>query len=279
MKKIDWHSGFVSAMALELIANEADLTYEEEHYLANRAQRIDLLIIKNEKNVPISNPIGAIFSKFNICEYKGPGDSLTYGDFHKTLAYTCLYLYETYNKANYDARSYTITFVRESHPYKLLSQLKRDGITITERKAGIYELSNSLPFKTQIIITKNAEPRYTSWLKCLTRNGTEDELKGILNTTPGLKGINRQHAGNVMSIFTAANKNFLKNKVKEEPAMYNAVNELFADEINEMKGIIADKDSQLAEKDSQLAEKDSQIANLSSIIAQLQAQLKQQATS
>ena len=46
MKKIDWHSGFVNAMKLELLANEDDLEYKDEHLIANRAQRIDLLIIK-----------------------------------------------------------------------------------------------------------------------------------------------------------------------------------------------------------------------------------------
>ena len=66
MKKIDWHAGFVSAMKLEFIENEQDLIYDEEHPVANRAQRIDLLIIKNNNNVRIRNPIGAIFSRFNI---------------------------------------------------------------------------------------------------------------------------------------------------------------------------------------------------------------------
>ena len=124
MRRIDWHAGFVSAMKLELIDNEKDLVYDEEHPLANRAQRIDLLIIKNEKDVPILNPIGAIFSKFNICEYKSPDDSLTYGDFYKILAYTGLYLNETRKNQKYGAGAFTMTFVTEAHPYRLLKLLK-----------------------------------------------------------------------------------------------------------------------------------------------------------
>ena len=50
--------------------------------------------------------------------------------------------------------------------------------------------------------------------------------------------------------------------------MCDAVNELFADRIAEMKVIIADKDSLLADKDSLLADKDA-------IIARLQEQLDQ----
>ena len=63
MKKIDWHAGFVSAMKLEFVENEKDLIYDEEHHVANRAQRIDLLIIKNNNSVKIHNPIGAIFAQ------------------------------------------------------------------------------------------------------------------------------------------------------------------------------------------------------------------------
>ena len=36
MKRIDWHAGFVSAMRLELLANEDSLEYDDEHYIGNR---------------------------------------------------------------------------------------------------------------------------------------------------------------------------------------------------------------------------------------------------
>ncbi len=52
--------------------------------------------------------------------------------------------------------------------------------------------------------------------------------------------------------------------------MCNAVNELFADQIEEMKLIIADKDSMIADKDFQ-------IARQNALIAQLQAQLEEYA--
>ena len=92
--RINWHEGFVSAMKLDLMENENDLQYNKEYWLTGKHQRIDLLIIKNESLAQIRNPIGAIFSKYNICEYKSPSDSLTYGDFFKILAYTGLYLDE-----------------------------------------------------------------------------------------------------------------------------------------------------------------------------------------
>ena len=111
-----------------------------------------------------------------------------------------------------------------------------------------------------------------SWLKCLTRKGTTDELKGILQGTPGLDEYHKKYADNIMDIFTTANKEFVLSKTKEDKTMCRAVNELFADEIKELK---QEMEKQLADKDSVIADKDSVIADQESMIAQLQAQLAQ----
>ena len=121
MKKIDWHSGFVNAMKLELLANEDDLEYKDEHLIANRAQRIDLLIIKKMRSVEIVNELGALFDKYNIVEYKSPDDNLSFGDFYKILAYTSLYLEELHMYDEYGRDAFTMTFVRRKKPIKLLS--------------------------------------------------------------------------------------------------------------------------------------------------------------
>ena len=272
--RINWHNGFVSAMKLDLADNEKDLQYSKEYYLTGKHQRIDLLIIKNEKSAIIHNPIGAIFSKYNICEYKSPGDSLTYGDFFKTLAYTGLYLNE---RESYDAHKvsdYTMTFVREGHPYKLFDRLSNDGISITETVSGIYSLKNKLPFTTQVIVTSEVSDKDCPWLKCLTRRGTRQNLDNIVTITPALSKSNKTEADTVMDIFTSANQKLVKHEKEVDPNMCQAVNELFADELKEMeqkmKLIIADKDSLIADKDSLIADQ-------ATLIAKLQAQLEQYA--
>ena len=274
MKIIDWHAGFVSAMKLELIENEKDLVYEEEHLIANRAQKIDLLIIKNSNNVTIRNPIGSMFGRFNICEYKSPGQSLTYGDFYKVLAYTGLYLYETQSSQEHNASDYTMTFVRESHPYKLLKRLKADGIEIISNIPGIYVMTGNLPFRTQVVVTIEIPDERKSWLRCLTNHGKPADLANIVSNTPALKEHNKRYADNVMDIFTSANNNLMIEQL-EEPTMCKAVDELFAkifaDDIKAMKAEIADKDSLIADKDSLIADKDSLIADKDSLIAQQSA--------
>lgn len=271
MKKIDWHAGFVSAMKLELIDNESDLVFLEEHPIANRAQRIDLLVIKNENSATILNPIGAMFSKFNICEYKSPDQSLTYGDFYKVLAYTGLYLNETQSKTHYSSGDFTMTFVREPHPRDLFKRLLNDGIYITMTSPGIYRLSNNLPFATQVVVTKEIPSAQRSWLTCLTKQGKLYNLEFIISNTRTLDENHKPYADNIMDAFASANREFINDQIKE-PTMCNAVNELFADEIKEMKMLVANKDALIADQKSQIADKDALIAKLT---AELEKYTKQ----
>lgn len=75
-RDIQWHPAFVSAMNLELAADRKNLIFEREYNLNTRPLEIDLLIIKKEKEVRISNEIGHFFREYNVLEYKSPGDHL-----------------------------------------------------------------------------------------------------------------------------------------------------------------------------------------------------------
>jgi len=56
-----------------------------------------------------------------------------------------------------------------------------------------------------------------------------------------------------MDIFTSANNDLMKEQL-EEPTMCKTVNELFADEIKELKNLVADKDALIAKLQAQLEE-------------------------
>ncbi len=74
--KIQRHPGFVAAMDLELKDYRDDLVFEKEYNLNTKPLEIDLLIIKKEASVHISNEIGRFFRGHNILEYKCPDDHL-----------------------------------------------------------------------------------------------------------------------------------------------------------------------------------------------------------
>ncbi len=74
--KIQWHPGFVAAMNLELAENRDDLIYEKEYNLNTKPLEIDLLVIKKDSDIQITNEIGKLFRGHNIMEYKSPDDHL-----------------------------------------------------------------------------------------------------------------------------------------------------------------------------------------------------------
>ena len=62
-----------------------------ERLLSKEALKMDVLIIKKEKDVEIDKNIGKIFKGYNIFEYKSETDYLSVFDYNKVLGYALLY--------------------------------------------------------------------------------------------------------------------------------------------------------------------------------------------
>ncbi|GMO35419.1 MAG: hypothetical protein Ta2B_15440 [Termitinemataceae bacterium] len=73
---IQWHPAFVEALKHDLSSYKDVLTFKDEHQLTGAPLKIDVLVIKKEKNVVIKNKIAALFLPHNIVEYKSPDDYL-----------------------------------------------------------------------------------------------------------------------------------------------------------------------------------------------------------
>ena len=85
--KIQWHPGFVAAMNLEFAKDRERLIFEKEYNLNTKPLEIDLLVIRKDSSVRISNEIGSLFKGHNIMEYKSPRDALDIDAFYKAGAY------------------------------------------------------------------------------------------------------------------------------------------------------------------------------------------------
>jgi len=87
MTRTAWHPAFIQAIKLELENYLDVLTFESEHQLTTEPLKIDVLIIKKNKNVVIEKNIAQIFRLFNVVEYKSPKDRVSVEDYHKTQCY------------------------------------------------------------------------------------------------------------------------------------------------------------------------------------------------
>jgi hypothetical protein len=68
---------------MELERYQDVLTFEPEYQLTDEPLKMDVLIIKKERDVVIDKNIGALFRKDNIVEYKSPDDYVSVEDFIK----------------------------------------------------------------------------------------------------------------------------------------------------------------------------------------------------
>ncbi len=144
--KIQWHAAFVSAMDLELSQNRSDLEYHKEYNLNTKPLEVDLLVIKKDAGIEITNEIGKLFRGHNIVEYKSPDDHLNIDSFYKAGAYASLY--KAYGRTVDERRAedITVSLVRERKPLGLFTYFKKHGITYTNPYNGIYQVTNTVLF-------------------------------------------------------------------------------------------------------------------------------------
>ena len=163
---LKWHPAFLQAVQSELYDYRDVLEFRYEFPLTSEPLRIDVLIIKKKKNIIIDKNIARIFRKYNIVEYKSPGDYLSVKDFMKVCAYANLYAAIT---PHVDLSGVTLTFVEGRYPRKLIQYLT--GIRqykVEETSPGIYIISGDY-IPIQIIESGKLSSAENLWLKSLAK--------------------------------------------------------------------------------------------------------------
>ena len=232
--KIQWHAAFVSAMNLELAQNRSDLEYHKEYNLNTKPLEVDLLVIKKDAGIEITNEIGKLFRGHNIVEYKSPDDHLNIDSFYKAGAYASLY--KSYGKTVDERRAedITVTLVRERKPSGLLAYFKEHGIAYTNQYNGIYQVTNTVLFPTQIIVTKELNPKEHVWLKALSGQ-MEQQMRELLEKIEKLDlTFDRELADSVLQVSVSANKQIVE-ELRGDENMCQALLEIMEPEINKIK--------------------------------------------
>lgn len=235
-KDIQWHPAFISAMNLELLENRKDLVFEREYNLNTKPLEIDLLIIKKEKDVPLQNEIGHFFRKYNILEYKAPGDSLNVDSYYKAAAYACLYKAYADTVDGRKADDVTVSLIRDAKPEGMFKYFADAGTVIKEAGSGIYCLSgNRILFPTQMIVTGELAEENHAYLRVLTRKLRKRDVGRFLELYRNLSGkAEREYAESILEVFAEANRKQLE-KWKGEDEMGPAFMEIMAPELQEAK--------------------------------------------
>ena len=196
--------------------------------------RIDLLIIKEENaDKVMKNEIGHIMRKYNVLEYKGPGDELSIDTFYKTLGYACLY--KGYGKTinEIPADELTVSLFREAYPQKLFWELERKGYVLEEKYPGIYYVSGNILFPVQIVVSSRLNRSRHSSLRILSENADIEDIRKFLEQTENMKTPReRNNIDAVLQASVSANYEIYQ-KVRRANGMCEALRELMKDEIEQ----------------------------------------------
>lgn len=227
----DWHSGFCAAAELGLSENKEDLFFEREYPLSKRPLRIDMLIVEKRDGVQIKNKIGHIFKRYNIIEYKSPGDGLSIDDFFKTYSYAGLYKSLGETEDARQAEQITVSMFRNEKPEKMIEYLKEHGLTIEEKYPNIYYVGGLL-FSLQIVVTRQIEGKKNRGLRILSRNASEEDILAFIEeageyTTQG----DKENVDAILQVSVSANYELYEELKRREPNMCEAMRRLMKDEI------------------------------------------------
>ena len=183
MTRTAWHPAFVQAIEHELEDYLDVLTFESEHQLTTEPLKIDVLIIKKEKNVVIEKNIARIFRTCNVVEYKSPRDRATIESYHKTHCYARLYA--SLNKI--DINEMSVTVVATRHPRKLFAFLKKQ-YTLQHVGQGIYLVQGDT-CPTQVIVSEELSEDDNLWLNNLRDDLTTEQLDRVVAAAENKSGI------------------------------------------------------------------------------------------
>lgn len=233
--KTQWHPAFCAAAKIELLSNRKELDFKPEYNLSQKPLQIDLLIIEKVQDAVIQNEIGHIFKKYNIIEYKSPGDGMTIDDFIKTVGYAYIYkgLGERVNQIPLD--ELTVSLFREEKPKKLMEDLAKYGCRIEKTSEGIYYVYGLL-IAAQIIVTKELDQEKHSSLRVLSTAAQEQDIRDFINvvknfTEPG----DRADADAVLQVSVSENMALYNEIMGRCPDVCEALRTLMKDEIAQEK--------------------------------------------
>ncbi len=230
-KKIQWHPGFYAGLEYELRKYRDNLIFDPEHVLSNEPVRMDMLVIKKKEGLIIDNPIGRLFRKHNVIEYKSPEDALSIDDFYKTLGYGCFYkgYGETVNAI--DANDMTISIFRHTFPRQLFSSLAELGAKVVAKYPGVYYISGMINLPIQIVVIGELEDDSCHALRILASNARESDVRRfIAESIEADVQADRNNVDAILQVSVNANSG-LYERIRRETAMCEALRELMKDEI------------------------------------------------
>ena len=247
-----YHPPFRDAMIQIFEHDICKYEYKKEYPINSLSNKFDLMIIKKRKDSVSGKGLGKIFRKYNIFEYKSPGQALGVREYHIVMAYANLYA-GYMKKVQFE--ELTVSFVREGKPRKLFDYFKEYGFQISMPENGIYYVKRQYHIDMQIIVTRELGDEYI-WLKALSsRLKKEDVIKLTEEAKKEQNPLGKMRIRTILDLVSELNEN--KTWMKEMSTM--GIRDLFKEEFEEKDQKIAEQEEQIQNLNEQLQSQNEQL--------------------
>ena len=212
--KIQWHQAFVGAIHCELGRDQEKLDFYQEHSITKKPLQVDLLIIKKTADGEFSSGIGRLLSRYNILEYKSPGDSLGIDALFQALTYASYYKSSGDHENERKDSEITVMLVRNEYPQSLVKYLTEKGCAVTESEPGVFQISGQTFFRIIILATGRMDQKEHVWLNALRNDLKKNEYYHLLERSREIAAAEGDYVDVLLSVVEKSNAEH--EKWKEE---------------------------------------------------------------
>ena len=227
MEQNNFHTGFVSAMKLEL-SGEAD-RFDFQSGLSTKQDDIifDLMISKKESSKKQTDHMGPAFTTVNLYKYLSTDESLNIGRFYKIMTSAQSFIDEHRSSYGLDYSHYSLSIVCDDKPYGILSSVRLIDSAVKKFVPGFYEIIACAPFRIQIIATSHLNDSHP-WLGSLTKKASASKLNGIMLGLHKLDCELKALAIPVIETFVRYNPALIKRMETAQSEIYKNIKEIFS---------------------------------------------------
>jgi hypothetical protein len=167
------------------------------------------VVTKKSPDLVLTDPIGKLFRRVNILEYKSPQESLSIHSFHKARSYVELYM--ALHKVK--ITDITLSFIASIHPRKVLGYVKKAlGYKVEKSDAGVYHIIGG-DYPMQIVDITELLPEDYLWMHSLRANLDSKAVRRVREAETALPADTNKET--YMGVFNDVNF----ETVREEDAM------------------------------------------------------------
>ena len=226
---IDWHSAMFGAVNLILKPHKYNLILEREYLLNLMPRRIDCMIFKKDKSIPIDVDAFRLFRRHNVVEFKSYLDDLNIDVIWTTISYAMQFMSQEEHIGDRSGEDISITIFRSAYPRALFNQLGKLGWKVEEKYHNVYYLTGFINLPIQVVVAKDLGEEYLPLL-ILTGNAKESDIRKFLEYREKLTDKSDiEFADAVVWASAEANKEIFE-KLKEEDKMTGVLRDIMKDD-------------------------------------------------